>query len=162
MKGEWGAWRVRGCWAGMERCSTGNRWTALRPTADLRCPLAAAGASLMLVGPRGPVYAAGLYFRNSEWGTWAHALGLQQLQLRVAAFPCGASSDLCASLDPRHPTTPACAGYSPYDGPTTGSLFITAKLSVLTNLGEGITVPVFAPQVPAGAQHSTRLCVGAA
>ncbi|PRW51084.1 phospholipase carboxylesterase [Chlorella sorokiniana] len=60
------------------------------------------GARLKLVGPRGPVRAAGLYFKNKQ---------------------------------------------SPYDGPTTGPVFMAAKLSVLTDLGEGITVPNFASQV---------------
>lgn len=36
---------------------------------------------------------------------------------------------------------------SPYDGPNTGPVFIAVRMSVLTNLGEGISVPVIATQV---------------
>ena len=36
---------------------------------------------------------------------------------------------------------------SPYDGPTTGPVFLAVKMSVLSDVGEGISVPVIASQV---------------
>ncbi|KAI7836444.1 hypothetical protein COHA_009661 [Chlorella ohadii] len=79
----------------------GNRLPSKRGGVYARKVEVVRGARLKLVGPRGPVRAEGLSFRNKQ---------------------------------------------SPYDGPTTGPVFMAAKLSVLSDLGEGITVPNFASQ----------------
>lgn len=111
-----------------------------------------AGARLKLVGPRGPVSAAGLYFKNSQSpydGPTTGPVFMVRccaacrsclLLLSVATFvaymllPC--RSRVCCQPHPCLPTMP-------HPMPPKQA----AKLSVLSDLGEGITVPNFVSQV---------------